>query len=35
MYTKEGQGAGDRAWEETLEELNFARASEIVQRVKR
>ncbi|XXG96248.1 hypothetical protein Hte_002529 [Hypoxylon texense] len=35
LYTKEGQDVGDRIWEETMEELNFAGASKIVQEMKR
>jgi hypothetical protein len=31
MYAKEGQGIKERLWEETMEELNFAGASKIVQ----
>lgn len=34
MYTKEGREVGERIWEETMEELNFAGASKIVQGMK-
>ncbi len=30
MYTKEGDAIKARLWEETMEELNFAGASQIV-----
>ncbi|KAI0835018.1 NAD(P)-binding protein [Hypoxylon sp. FL0890] len=35
FYTKEGQEMRERIWEETMEELNFAGASKIVQEMKR
>jgi hypothetical protein len=31
MYTENGQKIKERLWEETMEELNFAGASNIVQ----
>ncbi|KAI0168922.1 NAD(P)-binding protein [Hypoxylon sp. FL1284] len=34
MYTKEGEDVAEKIWEETLEELNFAGASRIVQGMK-
>ncbi|KAI1772155.1 NAD(P)-binding protein [Hypoxylon cercidicola] len=34
LYTKQGQDVGDRIWEETMEELNFAGASKVVQGMK-
>ncbi|KAJ8120831.1 hypothetical protein O1611_g10263 [Lasiodiplodia mahajangana] len=35
LYTEEGAQVRERLWEETMEELNFAGASDIVQRMKR
>ncbi|KAI1801973.1 NAD(P)-binding protein [Daldinia bambusicola] len=35
LYTKEGQDIRERVWEETLEELNFAGASRIIEEMKR
>ncbi|KAI1131134.1 retinol dehydrogenase 12 [Nemania abortiva] len=35
LYTEEGAQVRERLWEETMEELNFAGASEIIQRMKR
>ncbi|GAW13821.1 hypothetical protein ANO14919_032110 [Xylariales sp. No.14919] len=35
MYTQEGARLRERLWEETMEELNFAGASDIIQRSKR
>ena len=35
MYTKEGDELAERLWEETMEELNFAGASGIVQDMQR
>ncbi|KAI0105014.1 retinol dehydrogenase 12 [Nemania sp. FL0031] len=35
LYTEEGSQVRERLWEETMEELNFAGASDIVQRMKR
>ncbi|KAI1644599.1 NAD(P)-binding protein [Daldinia loculata] len=35
VYTKEGQEIRERVWEETLEELNFAGASRIIEEMKR
>ncbi|KAI1760097.1 NAD(P)-binding protein [Hypoxylon sp. FL1150] len=34
LYTKEGREVEDRIWEETMEELNFASASKVVQGMK-
>ncbi|KAJ8122971.1 hypothetical protein ONZ43_g962 [Nemania bipapillata] len=35
LYTQEGAQARERLWEETMEELNFAGASDIIQQMKR
>lgn len=35
MYTDVGTQVRERLWEETMEELNFAGASDIIQRLKR
>ena len=35
VYTKDGQEIKERLWEETMEELNFAGASKIVQDMQR
>lgn len=35
LYTEEGKRVEDRIWEETMEELNFAGASKILQEMKR
>jgi hypothetical protein len=34
MYTAKGKEVGQRLWEETMTELNFAGASKIVQSLK-
>ncbi|KAI3324444.1 retinol dehydrogenase 12 [Xylariaceae sp. AK1471] len=35
LYTQEGAQVRERLWEETMEELNFARVSDVIQRMKR
>jgi hypothetical protein len=35
LYTAEGHIVKERLWEETLEELNFAGASKIIQDMKK